>query len=187
MTLIPCLRRLLVASQLLVASSCNESTPNPSQERPLPSSAPQKLEPASPLMPSLPPADQKVHAPGEMATAAHYKMRVDKVEECKVKEYFAPAPGNIKLGVLVTVEATADKDVPVNPFYAKVLDSEGISWTSTLAGCSPDLKSLRLNSGETAQGWITFEIPKSARSLRLAYAPFIVGSAKQELVFELGR
>jgi hypothetical protein len=138
-----------------------------------------------PAAPSL--AEGAVHRIGDTAAATFYKLRVEKVEECKLREYFAPSPGNLKIGVDVSFEGTADKDVPVNPFYAKLTDSEGYSWTSTLAGCIPDLKSMRINTGDTVRGWITFELPKTATGLKLVYAPFVVGSGKQELVFDLGR
>ena len=180
------LRLTFAIALSLVACSKNESeSAKPRAAREAPSAS---LELGSPLLPKLPPlAGQTVHPVGTTAEAPFFKMRVEKVQECKVRDYFAPAAGSIKLGVDVTLEGTADKDVPVNPFYAKLVDSEGYSWTSTLAGCTPDLKSMRINSGDSARGWITFEIPKSATGLKLTYSPFIVGSSKQELVFDLGR
>jgi hypothetical protein len=172
----------------LMLVACTKNKPDAGKSRPTTEAPASSLELGSPLLPKVPPAaGETVHGVGELAAAPFYKMRIEKVQECKVRDYFAPAAGSIKLGVDVTLEGTADKDVPVNPFYAKLTDSEGYSWTSTLAGCTPDLKSMRINSGDSTRGWITFEIPKSATGLKLTYSPFIVGSAKQELVFDLGR
>ncbi|MCA9598141.1 MAG: DUF4352 domain-containing protein [Myxococcales bacterium] len=136
---------------------------------------------------TTPPITNKVWNVGEAATAPDYKMTIDNVKECKVKYYFRPKKGNIKLGVEVSIEGTADKDVPVNPFYAKITDGEGYSYTSTFGGCEPDLKSVRIGKGEKAKGWVTFEVPEKASGLKLTYNPFIIGTAKQELKFDLGR
>lgn len=135
----------------------------------------------------VPTVSNKVFNVGEKGLAADYTMTIDNVKECKVKYYLRPKKGNIKLGVEVTVEGTADKDVPVNPFYAKITDGEGYSYTSTFGGCDPDLKSVRVGKGEKAKGWITFEVPSKATGLKLTYNPFIVGTSKQELKFDLGR
>ena len=54
-------------------------------------------------------------------------------------------------------------------------------------GCEPDLKSVRIGKGEKAKGWVTFEVPEKASGLKLTYNPFIIGTAKQELKFDLGR
>lgn len=179
---------VFAAGAVVTLTACRKNESQSTKTRPSSEAPSASLELGSPLLPKVPPlAGQTVHPVGATAEAPFYKMRVEKVQECKVRDYFAPAPGSIKLGVEVTLEGTADKDVPVNPFYAKLVDSEGYSWTSTLAGCTPDLKSMRINSGDSAHGWITFEIPKSATGLKLTYSPFIVGAIKQELVFDLGR
>ena len=128
-----------------------------------------------------------VYAIGDRAEAAAYAMTVKHVKECTVEHYFKPRKGNIKLGVEVLIEGTADKQIPVNPFYAKLTDSEGYSYTSTFAGCEPALKSVRVGRSEQAKGWITFELPKKASGLKLLYSPFVIGSGKQDLRFALGR
>ena len=129
----------------------------------------------------------KVFKVGETAKAPDFSMSIENVKECKVPYYFKPKKGNIKLGVEVQIEGSADKDVPVNPFYAKVTDGDGYSYTSTFGGCDPELKSVRINKGEKARGWITFEVPEAAKSLKLTYNPFIISTVKQEVKFDLGR
>ena len=124
---------------------------------------------------------------GETAKAPDFTMAIENVKECKVPYYFKAKKGNIKLGVEVQIEGSADKDVPVNPFYAKVTDGDGYSYTSTFGGCDPELKSVRVNKGEKAKGWITFEVPQKASNLKLTYNPFIVSTVKQEVKFDLGR
>jgi hypothetical protein len=129
----------------------------------------------------------KVYKVGETAKAPDFSMSIENVKECKVPYYFKPKKGNIKLGVEVQIEGTADKDVPVNPFYAKVTDADGYSYTSTFGGCDPELKSVRVNKGEKARGWITFEVPEKGKDLKLTYNPFIISTVKQEVKFDLGR
>lgn len=46
---------------------------------------------------------------------------------------------------------------------------------------------MRVNKGEKAKGWITFEVPQKASNLKLTYNPFIVSTVKQEVKFDLGR
>jgi hypothetical protein len=128
-----------------------------------------------------------VHKLGETASTHDYNFTVVNVKECKVKYYFKPKTGNIKLGAEVVIEGTANKQIPVNPFYAKVTDSESASYSSTFAGCEPELKSLQVSKGEQSRGFITFELPEKAAGLKLTYAPFVIGGGKQEVVVDLGR
>ena len=124
---------------------------------------------------------------GETAKLPDYALTASDVQECKVPKYFKPKPGNIKLGVRIHIEATGSRQVPVNPFYAKVTDSSGYTYSSVFGGCTPDLKSLRLSSGEKAEGFVTFEIPTTAKGLTLTYMPLIVKSQSQTVVVDLGR
>lgn len=124
---------------------------------------------------------------GEVAKSPDYSMRVMKVKKCKVETYFQPKPGNIKLGVEVEYRGLSDAEVPINPFHAKLSDSTGTEYTSTLAGCSPNLRSRRLSKGQRAVGYITFEVPETATQLVLGYTPFIVGRPEEKLEVALGR
>ncbi len=154
------------------------------------SSAPAPTDP-TPTTPTAPPKpafdSSKIFKVGEQAKAPDYSMSIENVKECKVKYYFRAKKGNIKLGVEVQLEGSADKDVPVNPYYAKITDSDGYSYTSTFGGCEPELKAVRITKAEKARGWVTFEVPSKASGLKLSYSPIIIGSMKQEVKFDLGR
>lgn len=131
---------------------------------------------------------ETLHRLGETVEARDYKFRLEDVEECTAKYYFKPKAGNIKLGVEVVIEGTAaERHVPVNPFNARLTDSQGASYTSAFAGCEPELKSRQLAKGEQSRGWITFEIPEKSSGLKLTYAPFVIGAGKQEIHFDLER
>lgn len=127
----------------------------------------------------------KTYKVGETAQQPEYSMKVTAVKTCTVPTYCTPAGGNIKLGVEVSVQATGSKTVPVNPFYAKVTDSQKVEYTSTFCGCTPELQSVSLQPGQSAGGWITFELPSVATGLMMSYNPFIVGSPGA-VVFDLG-
>jgi hypothetical protein len=114
-------------------------------------------------------------------------MRVKQLIHCKVESYFEPKAGNFTLGVEVELEGRTERQVPVNPFHAVLFDEAGNEYRPTLAGCKPGLRSQRISKDEKASGVIAFELPTAARGLSLSYTPFIVGSAKQEVAFQLGR
>jgi hypothetical protein len=124
---------------------------------------------------------------GERAQAPDYAMTVRAVEECKVAAHYRPQKGHIKLGVEVTIQGTGTREVPVNPFYAELIDSSGSPRHTSFGGCTPELPALRVRKGDEARGWITFEVPARAHGLRLQYSPFVVGTGRQILSFDLGR
>jgi hypothetical protein len=136
-----------------------------------------------------------IHNLSETAHATDYDFTITGVAEanvgdagvCPIADYFAPAAGKIKLGTEVKITNTSDKQVPVNPFYAKLTDSGGYSYTSTFGGCNPELVSVKLDPGQTANGWITFEIPQTSVGLIFTYNPFIVSTDPNEVKFDLGR
>lgn len=158
------------------APSAASSAPNPTPHATLsavPASAPSAVEP--------------LHRVGAAARAPDYTLTVEKVEECKVARFFRPRRGHVKLGVALRVEATGDKLVPVNGFYARITDSDGYTYSPTLGGCDPALPIRRLEKGQKVSGFITFEIPEKATGLTLSYNPYMLGSMKQELRFRLPR
>lgn len=88
------------------------------------------------------------------------------------------------MAVEVELSATGKLEVPSNPFYATLVDQEGNRFESTLAGCPPLLTAARLSKGQSARGWITFDIPESAVVHSLVYQPAVIGVAppKAELL-----
>ena len=124
---------------------------------------------------------------GDTARATDYELTVKSVKECKVEAYFQPKPGSIKLGIQVGLAGISEHDVPVSPFHAQLESSDGTRYSSTLAGCRPILPSVRVAKGESAEGWISFELPKSASGLSLVYEPVIIGGARQTLRIALNR
>ena len=124
---------------------------------------------------------------GQRGLTQHYAMSFSETKECVLEPHFRPGAGLIKFGVFVNIEATGPVQVPANPFYAALLDAGHYSYEATLAGCQPALRASQLVRGQKVSGWISFEIPKAARGLRLSYAPLLLGAGKDELTFALDR
>jgi hypothetical protein len=124
---------------------------------------------------------------GELGRAANYNLTIVSLGECKVGRYFRPRPGYVLLGVEMRFEAISDQSIPVNGFYAKLVDASGQTYSATLGGCEPTLPARRIRKPEKVSGVVGFEIPEKAKDFTLSYHPFIVGSMNQELHFRLRR
>jgi hypothetical protein len=131
--------------------------------------------------------DTRVHPLGELGQARDYSMSVESIKDCPMDPPFAPKRGNAKVGLEVSLQGSSVREVPVNVFYATLYDARGDSYSATLAGCEPALPSLRLVRGQSARGFVTFEIPKSADKLELRYAPLVIGPGTEELKFVVRR
>jgi hypothetical protein len=189
-------RPLALSSLLFTLAGCGREpapvAPPPKCPEPPPAAGPPEAVSQTPAAPASAPAPAiaptpQVHGVGAEARAHDYSLVVTEVQECQVKYYFKPKKGNIKLGVEVLIEAVSDKEVPVNPYYAKITDSEGHAYVSTFGGCEPELKAVRVTQAQPARGWITFEVPEAAKGLVFSYSPIIIGGLKQNLEFDLGR
>jgi hypothetical protein len=151
-----------------------------------------QLPPPVPMAPTIslgdtPGAAAAMPGVGDTASAADYQVTLKSVRECRVESYLRPKAEDLTLGVELVIEGTRDRDVPVSPFHAKLLDAEGNSYAATLAGCRPILPSVRVAKGEKVEGWVSFELPRAAREPTLSYEPTIIGSPPQPLRFSLGR
>jgi len=151
-------------------------------------SSPPKLElnPPAPEPQTLAPP-VAAHGVGERAESRDYFMTLVAVTTCDVEPHFRPAPGRIKLGLEVLLEARGPREVPTNPFLATLRDSQARDYQADIAGCTPTLRADRLADSDQARGFITFEIPSDATGLVMTYAPFVVGVGPEALTFALGR
>jgi hypothetical protein len=131
-------------------------------------------------------AEQSVYPLGSLGSARDYSLKVLAVQDCQVEPHFAPPTGVRKLGVEVEVSGLSTRDVPVNPFYARVVAPSGERYESTLAGCRPALRAGRVHDGERVRGWLTFDVPVGIDRLELSYEPVVLGVGREELRFDLG-
>jgi Domain of unknown function (DUF4352) len=123
---------------------------------------------------------------GSLGRAPHYEMSVLGSEECAGHSRGRPEDGLI-WGVDVTVRASNDLQVPANPYYALLIDKENRVFEAVLDGCRPALDPGLLRPGETAQGWISFALPRAASRLKLVYSPALTSGVPEELSFAAGR
>lgn len=187
----PLLRLALWGSALasvcagLPACRSNRALPDATPDAsPKPAAAAPKPDAQGPKTPAAP---SKLHRIGETARATGYQFRVERIKQCETEPYFRPRAGNVKLGVEVTVESTASIPIRINPFHAFIRDSRGKSYYFTLAGCEPALQAARLEPEQKAEGWLSFEVPKSANDLELGYGPPTANRAPPEVRFTLRR
>jgi hypothetical protein len=152
-----------------------------------PEQGPRNPEKEDAQPPKAPAPPSKLHRIGETASAKDFRFRVEHIKRCETEPYFRPRPGNVKLGVEVEVETTGATALMVNPFYAWVHDAHGRNYYFTLAGCEPALQATRLEPAQTAEGWLTFEVPESANDLELSYGPPTSSGAPAEVRFSLER
>ena len=150
------------------------------------------VQPSSASSSSVTPAqlvgvEKTVNPLGTLARARDYAMRVDSVKLCEVEPPFQPKPDRVILGIRVQLEGSSSRAVPANAFYALLRDSTGDEYTSTLAGCQPQLMAVLLKNGERAEGYISFEIPRARRQLQMRYAPQVIGPGVEELWFDVER
>jgi hypothetical protein len=112
---------------------------------------------------------------GEEAKNPFFRMRLLNSKRCAVEAHLESSPGLRKVAVEVELQAAGTQEIPANPFYALLTDRDGRQFESTLAGCPPLLPAARLRSGESARGWITFDVPEGSEPHSLVYQPAVIG------------
>lgn len=130
--------------------------------------------------------EQAVHPLGATGSARDYTLKVLGVQDCQVEPHFAPPAGVRKLGVEVELAGVSVREVPVNPFYARIVAPSGERYEATLAGCRPGLRAGRVHEGQRLRGWLTFDVPIGIDRLQLSYEPVVLGVGREELRFDLG-
>jgi hypothetical protein len=87
-------------------------------------------------------------------------------------ELFQPDAGNKFVAALVEIEGINPDGATYNPFFFKLRDDQGFEYNFSPFGMEPQLQSSNdLAPGETVRGWVNFEVPETATTLVLIYAP----------------
>jgi hypothetical protein len=151
---------------------CSKETPPPEPSE------------AAPTQPAHDPS--RVYRIGETAALADYAFSVSEVKLCTATRA-APEPGHVRLGTHVTVEGRSEREVPANPFHARLVErgGEARSWGARFGGCEPALMSVRVAKGESLSGWISFEVPDNAGGLELHYSPWVLGAGELVVKFQI--
>jgi len=87
---------------------------------------------------------------------------------------YQPKAGNRYVGVDVTIENRGSQAQSFNEYYGTVRDTEGHQFNTGFGNVAPGpaLNSGKNSPGDKARGWITFEIPNSAKVATFRYEPF---------------
>lgn len=100
---------------------------------------------------------------GERIEAGGVALTVKEVKRlASVNDYSKAKDGNEFLAVEVLAENTGLERAPYNPMYFMVKDDQGYEYNTAMSAPEPSLKSGDLARGESARGWVAFEVPKTA-------------------------
>lgn len=149
----------------------------------------QKIQPTQAIPPTAP-APVSTNTPEPTATTASlpkigerivqgdYALTVANAEKSQNYGYLSAKAGNTLVAVEIIIESNAATGVSVNPIYATIKDADGYTYNADIVGGKePSLNSQNdMPIGEKMRGWITFEIPASAKGLVLTYEPISFGN-----------
>lgn len=122
---------------------------------------------------------------GQTAKTQNYTLTLQAVEDpATVSSDIAPQPGMRRVAVEVTITNTSTQPVAYNPLYAKVKLADNTEANVSFLGKEPSLKSGNLGPGESARGWLTFEVPQASQLATFSYEIISFGSGGR-IVFDL--
>jgi hypothetical protein len=131
---------------------------------PVPASAPLAV-PAAPVLPTPVPV---IGGVGDVVTAAEYTVTLHEVQDPLLDE--AGSEVGTRLVTLdLTVTALVD-DLAYSPFCGTLLLTDSTVATARTYGPEPSLASGVLAAGESARGWLTFEVYIDAEIAFFSYA-----------------
>jgi hypothetical protein len=162
--------------------ACRSANPSGGEEAP-----PIELSPPSLDPPNLTSPNRGTARAEATIRTEYYQIRASLPEECSAPRRASRSTDTRRLGIELAIEPTSDVQVPADPYYARLVDAERNVYEATLGGCGAALAPTLPARGQTARGWIVFELPRTARPVTLLYAPELVGAAKAELAIELLR
>jgi hypothetical protein len=122
---------------------------------------------------------------GTTIPTPYYQIRASLPEECAAPEPALESAATRRIGIEIALQPTGDVQVPADPYYARLVDTHHNVYEATLGGCGAPLAPTLPARGQTAHGWIVFELPRTARAATLLYAPELVGASKTELAIDL--
>lgn len=152
------------ANDVEVKTWTSESTDSPAPtETPKSANTPQ---------PSLTP---DIGAIGEAREEAGVVLTVLNVTKMDKIGFFNPNPGNTFLVVEVLIENSSRPDeMPYNPLYFSLKDSNNFEYNVSLVSPNPSLKSGTLPAGSKVRGNIAFDVSPSANGFVLTYKPLVL-------------
>ncbi len=167
--------------------ACRSANPSGSEEAPRIELIPPSLDTSRLDPPNLTSPNRGTARVEATIRTEYYHIRASLPEECSAPRAASRSTATRRLGIELAIEPTSDVQVPADPYYARLVDAERNVYEATLGGCGAALAPTLPARGQTARGWIVFELPRTARPVTLLYAPELVGADKTELAIELQR
>jgi hypothetical protein len=108
---------------------------------------------------------------GETVEQSGYSLSAITVEDPTTPGMFYTQKQGYKLVAVefVVGNVSATEALSVNPLYAYLVDSNGFVYSVELLGRDGQIDTLDLNTGEKAQGWVSFTIPENATPSYIKY------------------
>jgi hypothetical protein len=132
---------------------------------------------SNPAVTSAAPSGPATYGVGDRVKLADEEyMTLEKAETGFTSDLVKPKAGNVNASFLVAFEGINPSGASYNPFYFKVQDEGGFEYNYNAIGKDPQLAASNdLKPGKIARGWMTFEVPKTAKTLTLVYTPGFTG------------
>jgi hypothetical protein len=174
---------------MLAALACGETTPT---SEPKVSTATSELAETQALLeqatntpePTAEPIEASTDTPepqpvylGDLVEQYGYMLSAIAVEDPTTPGmFYEPESGKKLVAIEVIVGNASGETLSVNPLNATLVDSEGFTYQTELAGRDGQIVTVDLGPGEKARGWIAFEVPEGAIPASIKYAVETFGS-----------
>ena len=84
--------------------------------------------------------------------------------------YLEPTPGVQYLAFDVSLTNLSDTVLDINPFRCHLQDANAREYRTTLSGPRPCLPMKSIAPGHMIRGWVTYEVPTSAKAQSISYS-----------------
>lgn len=141
-------------------------------------SAKRPPEPNSPIASAASSSEEQTLEVGQSLEHPAARISLKSQRECGVASP-SPSPNDYRLWAAeVEITNRSPLPLPVNAFHATLRDADNFNYKTSLTGCANILDARLLRQGETARGFIPFQIPKSVLSATLSYSFVAHGKAQ---------
>jgi hypothetical protein len=162
----------LIASTMLLLSACSNDAADPS-------SGPPPTDASKPKPTVVSPEDRNSQQVG----AADYALKVSAVEDpAKAVASYKPKLANSRLvAIQVSLENIKSKDaLDVNAANLKLISESGQPFDSIKSVHEDEIKTSAVKAGESAKGWVAFEVPKDTKIAKVKYLVGLLATVQLE-------
>lgn len=126
--------------------------------------------------------EDKYYKVGDTISISNHKLTVTNVQRNYNPKYGKPTDGQEFIKVTVKFENSSEESVPINAFYFKIQDENGVIKGDNIYGYNMDdyLSVSEITPKEIKIGSLVFEVPKGNNNLTLIIAPLHFLNNKQK-------